>query len=172
MRLGHTTMDVSVVRMKGSSQRRMARAVYDPPNAAPKSRLKWMRGGRRSATSAAPNPGMASTRGERRTRATPATRRSVTLGTMRVRSPPAGRSIAIAMLASPAHRNATSSSTPSSGDEPSPLSSTQMFSTRNGASPKVSVLNEIFLIRPGGLYWFMMGSTASLTWGTGGGRVG
>lgn len=60
-----------------------------------------------SATTAAPKPGMTGTSGDRMTRATPATCRSVILGTMRVCSPPAGSSIAMAMLASPAHLNAT-----------------------------------------------------------------
>lgn len=59
------------------------------------------------AITAAPNPGMTGTSGLRMTRATPATCRSVTLGTSRVCSPPAGRSMAIAMFASPAHLNAT-----------------------------------------------------------------
>lgn len=157
-----------------------------------------MSGGLRSATEAAPKPGISFTSGLRRTRATPATRRSVTLGTILmfffefggreerakegrksffflsqrhssrkteksaleeekkqkqkqnknnpppsspqplshlVKSPPAGRSIAIAMFASPAHLNATSSRTWSS-----PSSSTQRFSILKGASPKVSVL--------------------------------
>lgn len=78
------TIDVSVVLIKGSSHSLIAFAEYDPPNAAPKSRLKWMSGGLRSATDAAPKPGISGTSGESRTRATPATRRSVTLGTMRV----------------------------------------------------------------------------------------
>ena len=60
-----------------------------------------------SATMAAPKPGMTGTSGDRITRATPATWRSVTLGTMRVCSPPAGSSMAMPMLASPAHLNAT-----------------------------------------------------------------
>ena len=60
-----------------------------------------------SAMTAAPKPGMTGTSGLRMTRATPATCRSVTLGTSRVCSPPAGSSMAMAMFASPAHLNAT-----------------------------------------------------------------
>lgn len=60
-----------------------------------------------SAITAAPKPGISPTSGANMTRATAWMCRSEILGTMRVASPPAGSSIAMAILASPAHLNAT-----------------------------------------------------------------